>query len=439
MNPIASSRSLENMALMVASDRAPATTERDRSQLPVAPKKERVFFYKLNQMRIFPALLVFVTHVEFYKAYVGIIPLESVLPLAHWGHQSLSFFFVLSGFLITYLMLYEQLKTGRVNIRNFYARRMLRVWPLYYLILAIAFFVVPWVFHYNPVKAYIAVACRNKLLTHFVNALLLYIFILPNVSLARKFYVNCGGQSWTVGVEEQFYLFWPLLLSMCRKRPWLMMLGSIFCKLLILSIFDALSHCALAVNRTHLTDTLAKCTSFVLRFDVEGLALGSIGAYLLLYKPQSLFVRLVTHTVAWVLSFAPLLIIPTLPPNEDWLNYGLRDFCFAICYACLIIKLAKSSSALTTGLGKLLNYLGTICYGFYMYHILAICILLEILTHCKGMNDCGILFNVLLYTGSLALALVFSILSYEFYESRFLKLKSRFSYVLTDPAPQTTG
>jgi len=107
------------------------------------------------------------------------------------GHLGVRFFFVVSGLLITWLMLGEERKTQKVNLRNFYARRALRILPVY-----VAFLIVAGVIQYFTI-------CDHDLTTW-----------IANLTFTRDFYPggnNLSNHFWSLAVEEQFYLIWPFL------------------------------------------------------------------------------------------------------------------------------------------------------------------------------------------------------------------------------------
>src|SRR5215213_8378112 len=105
--------------------------------------KGRVYFPNLDGLRFIAALLVIIHHVEQLKSIYRIPN--------HWGsafvqiigEQGVVLFFVLSGFLITYLLLEEEKTTGTIRVRNFYLRRVLRIWPLYFFIVFISLAILP--------------------------------------------------------------------------------------------------------------------------------------------------------------------------------------------------------------------------------------------------------------------------------------------------------
>ena len=191
-------------------------------------KKE--YFKGLDSLRFFAALAVFFTHVELIKKFTGfgthwIDPEERITKftvfqsvmskeidplsplIAYSSALGVVFFFVLSGFLITYLLLKERQSNNSIAIGKLYLRRAFRIWPLYYLIFILGFFVLPY-FDVFAVPGQDVFFQPN-----FWGNLTLYALFMPN--LAFSIYTTAVpniGQSWSIGVEEQFYLVWPLLI-----------------------------------------------------------------------------------------------------------------------------------------------------------------------------------------------------------------------------------
>ncbi|MFM7901642.1 MAG: efflux RND transporter periplasmic adaptor subunit, partial [Bacteroidota bacterium] len=108
-------------------------------------------------------------------------------------------FFALSGFLITYLLL-EEKKKGEVNIRNFYIRRILRIWPLYYLFVALTLITT---FFFDVSFEY--------------KSILFYIFLLANIPFIFGGHIPFLSHFWSLGVEEQFYSFWPWVVKKSKS------------------------------------------------------------------------------------------------------------------------------------------------------------------------------------------------------------------------------
>ncbi len=168
--------------------------------------RESIHLPGLNGVRFWAAFLVLLDHLELFKPYFGITQFWSEAQSAHLGRTGVTVFFVLSGFLITYLLLKEK-ELGGIGIRNFYVRRILRIWPLYYLIVALCFFVAPYI-GILQVEGY-AEAVHNDL----AAKLFLFVAMMANVAFVLLPTVPFGNVLWSVAVEEQFYLFWPHLMK----------------------------------------------------------------------------------------------------------------------------------------------------------------------------------------------------------------------------------
>src|SRR5262245_16271974 len=104
---------------------------------------DRIYFRNLNGLRFIAALLVIIHHIEQLKYIFGMPNNFSSSFVQIIGELGVILFFVLSGFLITYLLLEEEKRTDTIAVRNFYLRRILRIWPLYFLIVIIALAILP--------------------------------------------------------------------------------------------------------------------------------------------------------------------------------------------------------------------------------------------------------------------------------------------------------
>jgi peptidoglycan/LPS O-acetylase OafA/YrhL len=172
----------------------------------------------LDGLRGVACLAVFVDHVEQYAEWLSWPHLYGPA-LQALGREGVELFFVLSGYLITYRMLLEQRDRGRVSISAFYVRRALRIWPLYYLVVFVAFVVVPWLMH-HAAGAYVRDAWGWYLDgIPGDGRLLLYAVLLPHIAYFTAPPVLCAAHLWSIGVEEQFYVVWPWLIRLAGRRP----------------------------------------------------------------------------------------------------------------------------------------------------------------------------------------------------------------------------
>jgi peptidoglycan/LPS O-acetylase OafA/YrhL len=162
------------------------------------------YFKGLDGLRGIAAILVVLGHIELLKktfnfnnVYDGGGPFFLYL-----GSLAVTFFFVLSGFLITFLLLKEKEQKGSISIRNFYLRRLLRIWPVYYVLFILGFLIFP--------RLYIAGIIMPKPIewSSYWNSFFFNLVLLPNFAKVSN---PIAFQSWSIGVEEQFYIFWPIL------------------------------------------------------------------------------------------------------------------------------------------------------------------------------------------------------------------------------------
>ena len=167
-------------------------------------KISRIHFENLDALRFLAALSVILFH--FSRDIRGFFPgienkaiYEPFDKLMQKGLLGVNFFFVLSGFLITYLILHEKQEKGYFSLGKFLLRRTLRIWPLYFIIVLIGFVLFPMLINgyyteHNP-WMYLGFLANFDEIIHGAND--------P---------INFLTAPWSVAVEEQFYLFWGIAL-----------------------------------------------------------------------------------------------------------------------------------------------------------------------------------------------------------------------------------
>lgn len=162
----------------------------------------KFYLPNLNSLRAIAALMVIMCHLLEGQS-------RTIVFLGNFGSSGVTIFFVLSGFLITYLLLMEQKVFSKININAFYFRRILRIWPLYFLILFIAYVVIP---YFIPEDHLIEMDRRS------LKSFLMNVFFLTNFTLILKLTPLIIRVIWSIGIEEQFYIFWPWLIKMKEKK-----------------------------------------------------------------------------------------------------------------------------------------------------------------------------------------------------------------------------
>lgn len=370
--------------------------------------EQRIYFKNLNALRFFAATMVIFHHVEQYKRWAGLPNIFGQTTIDALGHKAVSFFFVLSGFLITYLLLAEEKKTGDINIRNFYVRRILRIWPLYFLIVIACLYIIPNVFDLS--------ALRPDVLENFSLSAVLLFLVLPNVLRMIVPSVVGGNQLWSIGVEEQFYLIWPVAVRWFFKR----LLGFL---LLFIAVKFAVT---LAFELWEATSGL-KFASAIYRFwvllQIEQMAIGAIGAWLLFEKKKKAL-SFIYNRFTMVVSLALVAALFVIPVHHWAIHYVE-----ALLFVILIMNLSTNPAIKLSLETRMFTALGNISYGIYMYHTLCITVCLYLLRAFDLEKNNYTLFNVALYAGSIILSISIAYLSYEFFEKKFIDLKEKFMVV----------
>lgn len=164
--------------------------------------KRLSYFPNLNGLRFIAAALVIIHHIELNKKSYNILTLEYLSDFFYLGKLGVVLFFVLSGFLITYLLLLEEEKNNSISIKNFYIKRVLRIWPLYFLILILGVLILP-NFNFFQVEGVDYILLWQNI----TIILLLGVFFLPTLALLIFPDVTSRiGHLWSIGTEELFYL-----------------------------------------------------------------------------------------------------------------------------------------------------------------------------------------------------------------------------------------
>jgi peptidoglycan/LPS O-acetylase OafA/YrhL len=181
---------------------------------------KKIYFPNLNGLRCIAAFLVIIHHIEQLKSLLNINNFWEELPFVQQlGILGVNLFFVLSGFLITYLLLAEELEFKTIHIGKFYMRRILRIWPLYFLIVFLAFFVLP------HISLFILPGYgKDVIYSNLFLRLFLYAIFLPNVVQPLLGIVPYVSQTWSIGTEEQYYLIWPIILKYIKNHRIALML-----------------------------------------------------------------------------------------------------------------------------------------------------------------------------------------------------------------------
>ncbi len=303
-------------------------------------------------------------------------------------------FFTLSGFLITYLLLHE--KPMNINIRHFYIRRVLRIWPLYFLYLGIALLTL---------KLYST--------EYDAGGLGWYLFLGANIPFIFGGQIPLIGHYWSLGVEEQFYLFWPWIVKKVKEQ-WLIFVFVTLAGLLI----AAKCYCRYYEITTH--DNLPFYFLYINRFDC--MILGAIGA-LVYFRRKEKLLRIVCHPVSQLISWGVILYF--------FLNRHLGMLfsheVASVATVFLIIAQSEKRNRIINLNNAVFDLLGKISYGIYVIHPLIIFFSVSLIGNLEDTWSS----YVLVYLGITGVTLLASYASYQYFERKFLKVKHKFTTVLS--------
>jgi peptidoglycan/LPS O-acetylase OafA/YrhL len=370
---------------------------------PAKAQQQRRFYQpELDGLRFYAFLGVFVFHSlpsqpAFYHGLH--LPLPSLWgAVVKSGASGVDLFFALSAFLITSLLLRERHETGGISLRLFYIRRILRIWPLYFLVVALGV-VLAHTMANQPLPWYY-VAGYLLFVGNWVHA----VFGAPK---------SICSPLWTVSIEEQFYLIWPLLMKMLERRG--MIIAAIVT--LLLATLSRVGFVLAGASGGYLYyGSTSRCDSLAL-----GILLALFADRLPKLKWGMRFLLLAGGLLGWIVSSAWLIEQPGKVSMRWVVGRLLVSVASgAILYACL-----HSRSKLVRG-GWVVR-LGKISYGLYMLHLVGILIMLRLFHPIWGWKVLAI------KALGLVMTVVLGFVSYRWVESPFLRLKDRFATVLSRP------
>jgi peptidoglycan/LPS O-acetylase OafA/YrhL len=289
---------------------------------------------ELDGIRGLAALSVFFHHILFSTLNMKgwSLPAQIFAWLAHPGSYGVNLFFILSGFLITSILLADRSKPHYYN--NFYWKRALRILPLYIL-------------------------CLLAILAFYPNSksfVLLCVFFISNFAIV--FHVTGLGPFWTLAVEEQFYLIWPTVVhrrSLEQVKRW----SAILVVLTILARFAA---AVIGHHDYHLTF-----------FCCDGLAAGAWMACWMKQRTQGIGDGTNIQSYAIMAMFAgsasvALSLLPRL--SLAFSNaFEYTGACILLAGAFLLVLIHRGAPALAIFRSAVLTFFGLISYAFYMFHL----------------------------------------------------------------------
>jgi peptidoglycan/LPS O-acetylase OafA/YrhL len=368
------------------------------------------FIPALDGLRGIAIILVMVHHFTYYRPTSGIDALFGSVVFFFWTGVDL--FFVLSGFLITGILL--DTRGSERYFTSFYARRTLRIFPLYYLVLFVAFVVLPQFPAVHPV-----LAGQAELPPQWP-----YWLYLTNFSIADGGWVHGWVDvGWSLAIEEQFYLVWPLVIWLCPPRLLVWLCTAIFVGEVFARSFARASD-------------VAVLPIYVLPwFRLDGLVIGALLAVALRRGLMPALDRLVPAVV--IVAVAGLIAATILGGHTWWWNRRMQQFGYSLIAvvggAMLVSAITRPADSLWPRMlsAGWLRAFGKYSYGLYLIHAPVMRAVREYVFNPQEYERFGILpwtAQVLFYGAATAPTFALAWLSWRLFESPILRLKARFPY-----------
>lgn len=313
------------------------------------PLKNKSWFPGLNALRFFAASMVILMHSWSNQVGQG-LPHLPEWPIFFKGLYAVSFFFVLSGFLITYLLLKEREKTQTISIKHFYLRRVFRIWPLYFLILIVGLF-----FYWTIAPK---VGMEVPITYSKTTAILLYLFFLANLMNSLFEVGGIVHVTWSIAVEEQFYLFWaPLVKKFGSKLP--KIIFGFSAGFLLLSILNNYNVFGLSEGWQLFLRTL--------QFHYMGIGAGF--AWVLYHHKEKLLALPVFSSKIWQAFLTATILGFLFLYKKSQIGEAVLALPVGLLFGWLIINVSSNPKRIYHLENKILHYLGNVSYGVYMYHV----------------------------------------------------------------------
>lgn len=316
-------------------------------------------------------------------------------------------FFVLSGFLITRILL--DTKNDAHYLRNFFARRVLRIFPAYYLTLLIVLVLLP-LLNVSLRESWPVLLDKQVWYwTYTSNWLTVKEGWLPGESMILSHF-------WSLAIEEQYYLLWPFIVLLIRER-WLPL---VIVLLVALSVTLRVSN--VFANPGYYVATITRW---------DGLLIGSLLAWMVKHR-----FALLKKTAVPVGIIAALAVAVGIAfnPTPEYSNPFMKNAGYTLLAVMFFGLIAAAFLRSGNWLGKALTmrpllWLGKYSYGIYIFHyIIYWCLKDHFIAFFAGGGQAGGAIKLSASIACVVLTLVLAFLSFHLVEKRFLVLKKRFSY-----------
>ncbi len=371
------------------------------------------YFANLDILRFLAAFMVLFAHA--YEGYCGWFKIPQSLvdentpekfsyfgsfvdQFIRNGGFGVDLFFLISGFLITFILIKEKQKTGTVNFPKFFMRRAIRIWPVYFLAIALA-----------PLAIHLAKSSSTP--DYWAN-----IFFYNNFHAIylKDTWVYPFAHFWSICVEEHFYLIWPILIAFTPIKYLKNTFFILLTATILFRLYAFLNHwngLELYLNTFARIDILIIGAMFALYYTHNELKLS-------LTKVQRICLYLI-----FIFLFATQAVYET----SSVVQTLFAKYVYALIAGVGMVYFIFSDKQLIhIPFKKTWNYLGRISFGIYLFSNMLIPIIVQRFMYKWGTQNMWVFFLL-----NVVLTLLISAVVYELYEKQFLKLKKYFEIIKT--------
>lgn len=369
--------------------------------------EEKRRFHTLDALRFFAFLKVYLLHIPLQ----GNFPIFSFLKSG--GGIGVSFFFVLSGFLISYLLIFEKIQTNKINLKKFFIRRSLRIYPLFFFLVILGF-MLPYGFKeqfgFHMIGGGYDLDWRYSF-TFLENYKMLMEDNFPKTTPLSVF--------WSLCIEEHFYITWMLILFFIPQKR----------------ILQFLVACILISWSARYLDPILWNNHMIQQNDLftnlDYFAVGGILGWQVATNYDRLvsFIQNISLQKKYLFIFFVIGMVifqGQLFPSGNFYLSILRPTIFAIAFTLLIAIFIPQNSSIKIKGNHPISYLGKISFGLYVYHLIFIHVLFQYFLKHEIFLDNWWTVSFFIFATFGASVLV-SVLSFHFLEKPFLLLRDNFS------------
>ncbi len=386
---------------------------------------DKKYFHNFNGVRLYLACYVLLFHIEeikyvlhypsLYRQYKFFEPLAT---------SSITMFFTMSGFLISYFLFSEKMKSAesKISLPRFYSSRVTRIWPLYFLC-----FIIYWIIAPN---SFLHTTYHEIYFTKFFPTLNevaipklayggLFVLLLPQLAGAIAYtfqgMVVYAGHFWSIGSEELFYLFWPLFVNKFKsyRKMFKYAFFAVYIWYVLLIVLLIINK--LFIKSSFMMSILAGTLSFLYLTRLYCMLIGCAFAYM--YITDHRYLHFFKKNSVVAISVITMVIMLAFGIDAPIVVHEI----YSLQWAVIILYLTREDIRHKWLDSKWISYFGSITYGVYLYHVIIIILMIVLAQYLQIKST--LYFNLFVYFFSFALTFIVAHFSYTYFESKFLRFK----------------